>query len=72
MHTRRSRKRPAVARPNRPPGLSVDPMPATYLFHGDVVQLLRRRWRGPQPIVLALTRRSSIKAQVEAFGLPHT
>ena len=47
-------------------------MPATYLFHGDLVYLLRRRWRGPQPIVLALTRRTSIKDQVEAFGLPHT
>jgi len=47
-------------------------MAATYHFHGDLVQLLRRRWRGPQPIVLALTRRTSIKDQVEAFGLPHT
>ena len=47
-------------------------MPATYLFHGDLVHLLRRRWRGPQPIVLAVTRRTSIKDQVEAFGLPHT
>ena len=47
-------------------------MPATYLFHGDLVQLLRRRWRGQQPVVLAVTRRTSIKDQVEAFGLPHT
>ena len=47
-------------------------MAATYHFHGDLVQLLHRRWRGPQPIVLAVTRRASIKDQVEAFGLPHT
>ena len=47
-------------------------MPATYLFHGDLVHLLRRRWRGQQPVVLAVTRRTSIKDQVEAFGLPHT
>ena len=33
-------------------------MAATYHFHGDLVQLLHRRWRGPQPIVLAVTRRA--------------
>lgn len=47
-------------------------MAATYRFHGDLAGLLRRRWREPQPIVLAVTRRTSIKDQVEAFGLPHT
>ena len=47
-------------------------MAATYTFHGDLPQLLRRRWRGTRPIVLAVTRRTSIKDQIEAFGLPHT
>lgn len=47
-------------------------MPATYIFYGDLPQLLRRRWRDQLPIHLAVSRRTSIKDQLEAFGLPHT
>jgi hypothetical protein len=47
-------------------------MQATYHFHGDLPRLLRRRWRGDNPIIAPVKRAASIKDVIEAFGLPHT
>ena len=47
-------------------------MTATYHFHGDLHHLLRQRWRASNPIILPVTRSTSIKDAIEAFGLPHT
>ncbi len=47
-------------------------MTATYHIHGDLSHLLRQRWRARNPIVLPVTRSTSIKDAIEAFGLPHT
>lgn len=47
-------------------------MLATYRFHGDLLPLLRRRWRTGNPVVQPVTRAASIKDAIESFGLPHT
>lgn len=47
-------------------------MQACFHFHGDLVPLLRPRWRSGQPIRLPVTRAASIKDVIEAFGPPHT
>ncbi|ADW18417.1 protein of unknown function DUF82 [Desulfobulbus propionicus DSM 2032] len=47
-------------------------MTACYHFHGDLVTLLRRRWRTTQPIVQPVSRAASIKDVIESFGVPHT
>ena len=47
-------------------------MCATYHFADSLTCLLRRQWRNTQPIELALTRSTSIKDVIEAFGVPHT
>ena len=43
-----------------------------YCFQGTLSQLLTRRWRGMDPIVLPYSRSASIKDAIEAFGPPHT
>jgi uncharacterized protein len=47
-------------------------MQATYHFHGDLLRLLRRRWRVGNPIMQPVIRAASIKDVIESFGLPHT
>lgn len=47
-------------------------MNAFYHFHGDLTNLLRRRWRGATPIIQPVTRSASIKDVIESFGVPHT
>jgi len=47
-------------------------MNAFYHFHGDLTNLLRRRWRGATPIAQPVTRSASIKDVIESFGVPHT
>lgn len=47
-------------------------MPAEYSFHGDLSNLLRRRWREANPVRQPVTRAASIKDVMESFGLPHT
>jgi uncharacterized protein with PIN domain len=47
-------------------------MATTFLFHGDLPSLLRRKWKGNSLIVLSMDRRASIKDVLESFGLPHT
>jgi len=44
----------------------------TFLFQGDLPNLLRRRWRGNSSIVLSMDRRASVKDVLESLGLPHT
>jgi hypothetical protein len=46
-------------------------MNAFYHFHGDLTNLLRRRWRGATPIIQPVTRSASIKDVIESFGVPH-
>lgn len=43
-----------------------------YCFQGTLSHLLRKRWRGMDPIVQPFTRPASIKDVIEAFGPPHT
>ncbi len=47
-------------------------MPSSLTFHGDLPDLLHRRWRGQHRVIKADTRRASIKDVIESFGLPHT
>ena len=47
-------------------------MPPSLTFHGDLPDLLHRRWRGRQRLIKADTRRASVKDVIESFGLPHT
>jgi len=47
-------------------------MAAEYHFHGDLPNLLRRRWRDINPLRQPVTRSASIKDVIESFGLPHT
>jgi hypothetical protein len=47
-------------------------MHAFYHFHGNLTNLLRRRWRGATPIIQPVTRSASIKDVIESFGVPHT
>jgi len=47
-------------------------MNAFFHFHGDLTNLLRRRWRGATPIIQPVTRSASIKDVIESFGVPHT
>jgi hypothetical protein len=46
-------------------------MNARYHFHGDLPQLLSPRWRTTVPVVQPVTRATSIKDAIEAFGVPH-
>jgi len=47
-------------------------VPSSLTFHGDLPDLLHRRWRGRHRVIKADTRRASIKDVIESFGLPHT
>jgi uncharacterized protein len=47
-------------------------LPVLIRFHGDLLSLLARPWRGKQLLELPLTRRTSIKDFIEALGPPHT
>ncbi|NOX79826.1 MAG: hypothetical protein GXP57_01810 [Deltaproteobacteria bacterium] len=47
-------------------------MPSSLTFHGDLPDLLHRRWRGRHRVIKADSRRASIKDVIESFGLPHT
>lgn len=47
-------------------------MTAIYHFYGDLATLLKRRWRGANPVVLPVSRSASIKDVVESLGIPHT
>jgi uncharacterized protein with PIN domain len=47
-------------------------MTTSYHFHGDLLNLLRLRWRATNPVVQPVSRSASIKDVVESFGLPHT
>ncbi|MBM9614834.1 hypothetical protein JWJ90_11115 [Desulfobulbus rhabdoformis] len=47
-------------------------MVATYHFADELICLLRKQWRSDQPIRLAVSRSTSIKDVIEAFGVPHT
>jgi uncharacterized protein with PIN domain len=47
-------------------------MTAALQLHGDLVLLLKRRWRGVNPLVLPVDRSASIKDVIESLGIPHT
>lgn len=47
-------------------------MPITVILHDDLAGLTGRQSRRPQPLVLELSRRTSVKDLLEAQGLPHT
>lgn len=47
-------------------------MPITIILHDDLAGLTVRQSRRPQPLVLGLSRRASVKDFLEAQGLPHT
>lgn len=47
-------------------------MNATFHLHGDLPELLRRRWKGTDTLSMAVSRRASVKDMLESFGLPHT
>jgi len=47
-------------------------VPSSLTFHGDLPDLLHRRWRGRHRVIKTDSRRASIKDVIESFGLPHT
>jgi len=47
-------------------------MPVTVILHDDLSKLTARQRRRPQPLILELNRRTSVKDFLEAQGLPHT
>ena len=47
-------------------------MPVTVTLHNDLARLTAAHRRRPQPLVLELTRRTSVKDFLEAQGIPHT
>jgi len=50
----------------------VSGLPAHFVFHGDLRELLSRRSRGGAEVAYPVTRRTSVKDAVEALGPPHT
>ncbi len=47
-------------------------MPVTVILHDDLSALTAGHSRRPRPLVLELTRRTSVKDFLEALGIPHT
>jgi uncharacterized protein with PIN domain len=47
-------------------------MPVTVILHDDLAELTASQRRMPRPLVLYLTRRTSVKDFIEAQGVPHT
>lgn len=47
-------------------------MPVTVTLHDDLAELTASQRRKPRPLVLELTRHSSVKDFLEAQGVPHT
>ncbi len=44
----------------------------TFIFHGYLQQLLKKRLRAVSPLVHHFDRRASVKDVIESLGIPHT
>lgn len=47
-------------------------MPSEFIFHGDLPDLLKPRWKPEKKFIFTVNRRASVKDVIESYGIPHT